>query len=344
MPPTRIAMRWTAVLLTSSLAVAAQPVSNALPDPVADKPGQRASSTQPRMQYADRIEGLFDLTYATLPGFRPLELDLFRVANSPPKPLVVYVHGGGYEAGSRRAFSSLWGDMDKLMAQIAAHGYVVASISYRLSSEAKFPAQLDDAKAAIRWLRANAAQYGIDSRRVAIWGESVGGSLAALVGTTCGVRDLEGRGPNSDQSSCVQAVIDWYGATDMSQLDAQAPPNAKLIHNSPDSNQSKVLGCVLHFECPASVVNRANPLAYIDASDVNVPFLIMHGDADTAVSYKQSQILYDALRSKGVPAQFELLAGVNHNFAQATPEQAKHIMDVSYQFLGEALGESTKKQ
>ena len=342
MLPTRIAVRCAALLLSSSLAVAAQPVTNAAPVPADGKPGQRASRTQVRVQYADRVEGLFDLTYALMPGYRPLDLDLFRVANSPPRPLVVFVHGGGYESGGRRAFSSLWGDMDKLMAQIAAHGYVVAAISYRLSGEAKFPAQLDDAKSAIRWLRANAGQYGIDSRRVAIWGESVGGSLAALVGTTCGVRDLEGRGPNPDQSSCVQAVIDWYGATDMNQLDAQAPPNAKIIHNSPDSNQSKVLGCVLHFECPASVVNRANPLAYVDASDVNVPFLIMHGDADTAVSYKQSQILYDALRSMGVPAQFELLAGVNHNFEHATPEQAQHIMDVSYRFLAQALGGSTK--
>jgi len=342
MPPTPIAVRCAALLLTSTLAVAAQPVSTPLPDPTAVKPGQRASSTQARVQYPDRVEGLFDLTYATLPGYRPLDLDLFRVPNSTPKPLVVFVHGGGYESGNRRAVSAVWGDMDKLMAQVAAHGYVVAAISYRLSSEAKFPAQLDDAKTAIRWLRANAGQYGIDSRRVAIWGESVGGSLAALVGTSCGVRDLEGRGPNSDQSSCVQAVIDWYGATDMSQMDAQAPPNAKLIHNSPDSNQSKVLGCVLHFECPASIVNRANPLAYIDASDVNVQFLILHGDSDTAVSYKQSQILYDALRSVGVPAQFELLPGVNHNFEHATPEQARHIMDVSYRFLAEALGENTK--
>jgi acetyl esterase/lipase len=177
---------------------------------------------------------------------------------------------------------------------------------------------------------------------VAIWGESVGGSLAALTGTTCGVKELEGRGPNPEQSSCVQAVIDWYGATDMNQLDAQAPANAKIIHNSPDSNQSKVLGCVLHFECPASVVDRANPLAFVDPSDVNVSFLIMHGDSDTAVSYKQSQILYDALRSKGVPARFELVPGVNHNFAQATPEQGQHIMDVAYRFLAEALGGSAK--
>jgi len=99
---------------------------------------------------------------------------------------------------------------------------------------------------------------------------------------------------------------------------------------------------VLHYECPVNVVNRANPVAFVDASDVNVPFLIMHGDSDTAVSYKQSQILYDALRSKGVPAQFELLAGVNHNFAQATPEQGQHVMDVAYRFLAAALAERTK--
>jgi acetyl esterase/lipase len=304
---------------------------------------QNASSAPPppqaKVQYPDGVEALVDVTYATLAGYRPLKLDLYQQSGSGsgPKPAVIYVHGGGFEYGNPRMNTPAWGTLDSLMAQIAARGYVVAAVSYRLSSEAKFPAQLEDVKSAIRWVRANAGKYGIDPQRLAVWGESVGGSIAALVGTTCGVSDLEGKGGNADQSSCVQTVVDWYGVTDMNQLDAQAPPHATLIHNSPDSTQSKVLGCVLHFQCPASVVARANPIAYIDAGDANVSFLIMHGQSDTAVAWQQSQILHDALRAKGIATTLELLPGVNHNFAGATEEQRKHILDVTFGFLAEKL-------
>lgn len=318
------------VLACSFLALAtawSQNSSNAPPSP------------QAKVRYPDGVEALTDVTYATLPGYRPLKLDLYQPpGGSAPKPAVIYVHGGGFELGNPRMNSPVWGTLDSLMAQIAARGYVVAAVSYRLSGEAKFPAQLEDVKSAIRWVRANAAKYGIDPQRLAVWGESVGGSIAALVGTTCGVSDLEGKGGNTDQSSCVQTVIDWYGVTDMNQLDAQAPSDATLIHNSPDSTQSKVLGCVLHYQCSASVVARANPIAYIDAADANVSFLIMHGENDTAVAWKQSQIFYDALRAKGIAATLELLPGINHNFAGATEEQRKHILDTTFAFLAERLG------
>jgi acetyl esterase/lipase len=298
-----------------------------------------APSPELKLQYSDDVETVFDLTYATVSGYRPLTLDLYRVKGiSAPRPAVIYIHGGGFAGGTSRMAAPLWGSLDKLAAHIAAQGYVVASINYRLSSEAKFPAQLQDAKAAVRWLRANAQRYGVDPKRIAVWGESVGGSVAALIGTTCGVADLEGTSGNSDQSSCVQAVVDWYGVTDMSQLDAQAPPNATLVHNTPDSTQSQVLGCVLHFQCPASVVNRANPIAYIDPKTSAGAFLILHGDNDTAVSWKQSQILHDALQAKGIVAQFELLQGVNHNFVGATEDQGKHILDVTLRFLADHLG------
>jgi acetyl esterase/lipase len=179
--------------------------------------------------------------------------------------------------------------------------------------------------------------YGMGAERIAIWGESVGGSVAALVGTTCGVASLEGRGGNLGFSSCVKAAIDWYGVTDMSKLDAQAPPNATLIHNSPDSTQSQVLGCVLHYQCPKEVVERANPIAYIDSTDSAVSFLVVHGDADTAVSWKQSQILHDALRAKGITARLDIVPGVNHNFAGISKEQSQRVMDAAFSFLDETL-------
>ena len=123
----------------------------------------------------------------------------------------------------------------------------------------------------------------------------------------------------------------------MNQLDAQAPANATLIHNSPDSSQSKVLGCVLHYECPASVVTRANPIAYVGPKTSSAAFLIMHGDDDKAVSWKQSQILYDALKAKGLPATLKIIPGVDHYFTGATPEQAKAILDDLVGFLQASL-------
>jgi acetyl esterase/lipase len=259
------------------------------------------------------------------------EQNLLRIS-SLHQPINISILGG--------ALPPAW-PMDKLMAQIAARGYVVLVPNYRLSAEAKFPAQLEDSKTAIRWARANAAKYGIDPQRVAIWGESVGGSIAALVGTTCGVSTLEGQG-NNDQSSCVQAAVDWYGVTDMAQLDAQAPPNAMIKHNSPDSTQSQVLGCVLH-ECPQEVVQKANPIAYVDASDANVPFLIAHGGDDTAVSPKQSQILYDALRAKAVSAKLEIVQGTGHGFQGASPEQLKSVLDMTFNFLASSVGYAKKQ-
>jgi len=347
---TMLSLRFVAVMLaTSSIAgyaaaqtPAAAPASgpNGSPPPASGGPPP-PPHVDLRASYPNNVEALFDFTYASYSGYRPLQLDIYHVPGAGIKPAIIFIHGGGFAAGSSLAgaLPPAW-PMDKLMAQIAAQGYVVLVPNYRLSAEAKFPAQLEDAKSAIRWARANAAKYGIDSQRVAIWGESVGGSIAALVGTTCGVSGLEGRG-NTDQSSCVQAAVDWYGVTDMAQLDAQAPPNATLKHNSPDSTQSQVLGCVLQ-DCPQEVVQRANPIAYIDASDKNVPFLIVHGADDTAVSPKQSQIFYDALRAKGIPAKLEIAKGAGHGFQGASQEQLKSILDMTFDFLANTIGSKKK--
>jgi acetyl esterase/lipase len=295
-----------------------------------------------KAQYPNKVEALFDLTYADIPGYRQLTLDLYHVPSAGPRPAVVFVHGGSFLNGSPRAKQPMWGSTDGLMAYIAAQGFVAVPITYRLSSEAKWPAQLEDIKAAVRWLRANAGRYGIDPQHIAVWGESAGGGAAAMAGTTCGVSEFEGEGGNLDQSSCVQAAIDWYGVSDMNQLDAQAPPNAILIHNSPDSSQSKVLGCVLHFTCPVSVVNKANPIAYVGPKTTGAAFLIMHGDADRAVSWKQAQILYDALHEKGLKAKLVIVPGADHYFMGASPEQAKQILDTLVSFLHENLSAGAK--
>jgi acetyl esterase/lipase len=344
----RLAILWGCLAcIGANVVIAQMPASAANPrggPPIGkDLWGPGFSSPAVKVQYPKNVEAYFDLTYAKVQGYRPLLLDLYRVPGGAPKPAIVFIHGGSFVTGSpRTSFLPVFGEMDGLLAHIASRGYVVVAIAYRLAYEAKWPAQLQDAKTAIRWVRANAAQYGVDPERVAVWGESAGGGVASMVGTTCGVSEFEGEG-NLDQSSCVRAAIDWYGVSDMAQLDAQAPANATLIHNSPDSSQSRVLGCVLHYECPASVVAKANPIAYEDSTDSGVSFLIQHGDDDKAVSWKQGQILYDALRAKNVPAKLDIVRGTDHYFVGATREQAQQLLETFFGFLGESLGAPAKK-
>jgi len=126
--------------------------------------------------------------------------------------------------------------------------------------------------------------------------------------------------------------------SDMNLLDSMAPPNATLIHNGPDSSQSIVLGCSLHYTCAADVVKRANPIAYIDSKTLGTKFLVMHGDDDRAVSWKQAQLLHDALRAKNVPSTLVIVPGVDHYFGRATAEQAKMVLDTLMNFLAESLG------
>jgi acetyl esterase/lipase len=299
-------------------------------------PPAAASTVQARVHYPHDIEGLLDITYETIPGYRPLKLDLYHAPGAKGlRPAVVWLHGGGFVVGSPRMADSLFGEWDQVLAKLAARGYVTAGVTYRFSGEARFPAQMEDVKASIRWLRANAAKYGIDPQRIAIWGASAGGYFAVLAGTSCKAEALEGRGGNPDQSSCVQAVVDWYGPTDLAQMDAQAPPDSRIKHNGADSPESKLLGCALP-QCPADLMQRANPLTYISAA--TPPFLIMQGDADTAVPWKQSQVLHDALRAKGVAANFVLEPGLNHMFVGATPAQVQNILATVFEFLDSSLG------
>ncbi len=253
-----------------------------------------------------------EMVYSTPAGFRPLTLDLYLPPGKGfPVPALIFVHGGSWDHGDSR-HGGTFGDFPALLASLAARGMVVASIDYRLSGEAKFPAALQDVKSAIRWIRANAGEYNVDDTRIALWGASAGGHLAALAGVTCGVANLE---PPTDPkvskppSDCVQAVIDWYGVTDLETLYSDFGKPA------PDKSAAgDFLGCEPAL-CPIGVTRNASPLTYIES--MAPPFLIMHGAADTTVSPKQSQTLYDALRAKNVPAELVTYSGVAHDFAPA---------------------------
>ncbi|HVW72169.1 MAG TPA: alpha/beta hydrolase [Rhizomicrobium sp.] len=276
---------------------AAPPVP--LPRPAVTFPPQKIA-------YPGGVSAQFDIAYETPADLHPLTLDIYTPKPSPtPLPFVVFVHGGGWDSGdSRHALA--FADLPRALAGLAAQGYVVASVNYRLSQEAHFPAALQDVKAAIRWLRGHAADYGGDSTRLAAWGMSAGGQLAAMAGAACGVARFEpdGKIDYTAPSDCVEAVIDWFGPTDLS------PSGANKNRPAP-TPEGRYLGCE-PAACAPGIVRLASPLAFI--SENTPPFLIQQGEADTAVAPAQSQALYDALKKRGVPAELVLYPGVGHGF------------------------------
>jgi len=251
-----------------------------------------------------------EMTYSTLQGFRPLTLDLYQPqGKSDPRPVLIFIHGGNWVGGDSR-HDSPFGDFPGLLASIAARGYVVASVNYRLADEARFPAAVLDIKTAIRFLRFHATDYNLDSTRFAAWGVSAGGHLASMIAVSCGVSALEPPTANGDTppSDCVQAAIDWCGLIDLETIytDFDKPV--------PDTSvEGEFLGCEPAL-CPLEVAHNASPLTYVSA--MSPPFLIQHGDADTTVSVKQSQELYDALKAQGVPAELVIYPGVAHMLAK----------------------------
>lgn len=253
-----------------------------------------------------------DLEYARV-GERSLKLDLYIPPHKQGErlPLVVWVHGGAWISGDKanpRAPREL-GDR-----------YIVASINYRLSKEATFPAQIYDCKAAIRWLRANADQYDIDPDRIGAWGGSAGGHLVALLGTSGEVEELEGDvGDYLDRSSAVQAVCDFYGPTDLASL---YDDTAKM-----DSTKNPL--CLLFGGIPTEhpdLLREANPITHVSPDDP--PFLIMHGDKDLVVPLQQSELLYAALQEARVESTLRVIEGCEHGgFPPEAYEEVRRFFD-----------------
>jgi acetyl esterase/lipase len=243
-------------------------------------------------------------------------LDLYLPSGlTRPAPLVVFIHGGGWQSGSKGG-AMTWCDT------LRARGYAVADINYRLSSDSVFPAQIHDCKAAVRWLKARAAQYFLDTSAVGVMGPSAGGHLAALVGTSGGVDSLEDwRLGDPHATSRVHAVADFYGPVDFLQMDPFVPPSCvnPQRHDDPNSPESRLLGCWIST-CPARV-RAANPLTYLDRFDP--PFHILHGTADCTVPLRQSVLLDSMLRAAGVRDTLIQIAGAGHGGAQFTSVQRK---------------------
>jgi acetyl esterase/lipase len=259
-----------------------------------------------------------DLAYVP-DGHKRQKLDLFLPKQSegdPPLPLIVWVHGGAWLAGSKD---------NCLSAHFLRQGYAAASINYRLSQHAIFPAQIEDCKAAIRFLRANSGKYNIDPNRIGVWGASAGGHLVALLGTTGDVKQFD-KGPNLQVSSRVQAVCDFFGPTDFTKMSAF---ESSMDHDSPGSPESKLIGGPVQENKEAC--KRANPITYVSKDDP--PFLICHGDKDPLVPHNQSVLLNDALEKAGVSVKFHTVKDGGHGFRN--PEVDRMVLEFFNKHLKE---------
>jgi acetyl esterase/lipase len=236
-----------------------------------------------------------DVVYATVSG-KPLGLDLYLPAGVRNPALVVWVHGGAWSAGSKAQYPKPFVD----------NGFAVASLDFRQSTEARFPANVHDIKAAIRFLRAKASSYGYRTEKIAVAGASSGGHLAALVGVSNGLKELEGTvGDFPNQSSSVQAIISYFGASNLNTILDQSTPFGVSVRKPA---LEKLLGDV-----PANVkdlATLASPVAHVDRSDPAL--LLFHGDQDAQMPINQSHELDGAYKKLRLDSTFEVLHGVGH--------------------------------
>jgi acetyl esterase/lipase len=248
---------------------------------------------EPPPANTDHVKRKFlDVPYASLSQSQKLDIYLPDEGKGP-FPVIVWIHGGAFMGGDKADLQVL-PPLEGLK-----RGYAVVSINYRMSGEARFPALVHDAKAAIRWIRANARIYHFDPSGIAAWGGSAGGYLALMLGTSAGVRKLEDLSMgNSNQSSAVQAVVDWYGPSDFLKMDEQLQksglrPLPGMEHNGADSPESLLLGHKI-TEIPDQV-RAANPITYVKPKAP--PFLIQHGAKDAVVPVQQSVVMAAGLRA-----------------------------------------------
>jgi acetyl esterase/lipase len=291
---TRGVLLATLFVLTASLARAA------------DEPQKRRTAPQ-------GMDAHLDIEYAK-PDNTPLRLDLYLPKNIKGSvPVIIAIHGGGWTGGDKRGVPVIG---------MVRNGYAVASINYRFSQQAIFPAQIEDCKAAVRWVRAHAAEYHIDPDRIGAWGDSAGGHLVALLATTAEVKKLEGDEGNPGVSSRVQAVCDWYGPTDLVTIASQEGPDAVLHPDTPDSPVSKLLG----GPAPENKekAEAASPITYV--SKEAAPILIMHGDKDPLVPLAQSEEFRDALKKAGAEVELYVVKGAGHGFPN-DPKLVKKLID-----------------
>jgi acetyl esterase/lipase len=279
---------------------------------IAQEKGAAPAQTPPAAGSLDTGQkgprALRDLEYAK-PDGTALKLDLFLPANEgKPTPLVIWIHGGGWQGGSKEGCPAIG---------LVRDGFAVASVDYRLTDQATFPAQIFDCKAAVRFLRAHAKENNIDPERLGCWGASAGGHLVALLGTTIGEKACEGAELGSaEQSSAVQCVCDWFGPTDFREYKAQssdvAPMLVKLFGGKMSEKQE--------------LVKLASPALHVEKSGKKYPpFLIVQGDQDPLVPWQQSQELADKLKAAGASVELVIVKGAGHGFGEQNGREFERL-------------------
>jgi acetyl esterase/lipase len=238
-----------------------------------------------------------DITFATVDG-KELKLDLYLPA-AGAAPLVVYVHGGAWRAGDKGAGT-------RFATALAKEGFAVASLDFRQSTDAIFPADVHDIKAGIRFLRANAAQYGYDAGRIAIAGESSGAHLAVLVGVTSGNAELEGSvGEYAGTSSAVQSIVSYFAATDLTTILSQSTPLGLGVR---EPGLTLLLGD--HPDRKPELAKLASPVFHVDADDP--PLYLLHGDRDPQMPINQSLQMFGVYKDAGLEVVFDPVHGAPH--------------------------------
>jgi acetyl esterase/lipase len=280
-----------------SIAVGSLCVSVAFGQQRTARPAPRAAAALQR-QLAEQYTIQRDVEYGKA-GDRALLLDLIvpKAKSGKPRPVIVWIHGGGWQNGNKDSGAG------RLAPLLAGGEYIGASIGYRLSGEATWPAQIYDCKAAIRWLRASAAQYNIDPERIGLWGSSAGGHLVSLLGTSGEVKELEGNGGNAGYSSRVACVVDFCGPSDFLAFGLQSPRMQQ-----PEAPLYKLFGGPLAEK--ETQARAASPVTHVSADDP--PFLVVHGTQDNTVPVKQAELFEAALKKAGVDVTYVKMEGGGH--------------------------------
>ncbi len=260
------------------------------------------------------IEVKTDVVYGTGAG-EELMLDLAMPKDlDQPRPAIVAIHGGGWMQGHRK-------DMTEVMKRAAAHGFVAATVSYRLAPKHRFPAQVEDVKCAVRYLRANADELHVDPERIGAIGISAGAHLAMMLGTLDSADGMEGDGGNPNVSSKVQAVVSFVG-----------PVN--LVRTSYTETQEQILEAFFGGKPLNKIADcrRASPIVYVDEGDA--PMLLFFGTKDPLIDFDQPQQIAEALTAANVPGRVEMLLGAGHGW---TGEELERTLKSSWHFFDRHL-------
>ena len=253
------------------------------------------------------------------PDDQHLQLNMARPSvGQGPFPAVVCIHGGGFRAGSREGFN-------RLCLNLAQHGYVAVTVSYRLAPKYQFPAAVHDVKAAVRWMRANADKYNIDPNRIGTTGGSAGGHLAQFLGVTSDVGNFEGDGGNADYSSSVDCVVNFYGPSDFTKSYDASVDAAEVL--------PLFLGGNVQQERRRHI--EASPLYWVTPNAA--PTLCIHGTEDSYVAHEQAVWLIDRLKASQVEARLMTIDGADHGFRGATKEVRAEIEDARIAFFDKYL-------